>query len=549
MALSIEHNAGEVEINGVSFSYESCTALRGFLEHVLLLRERQTTWSDEDLEETMLELSNLYLEPVLSGLQCSKLGDDELRTLLSDLNALPVSLYAFYANDFDSLAPITVYKIRTASGAPKYYRSYSRKLQCQSDLLHADDTPSLNYPYIWVANGVAVPDIEMFVRAKAALDLEQRLSALGVQLRLAFPPFNNGFNDAIEAERCFQLKWSLTLLELFAELSVDEQEVLPLPEGPFTSETVLFYVSKHKESLSKRGFWGNIAGSVGIGVGLSQEEGARKSKIEEELCRSWSEESNDILSLFQSMVVHIDWPDLKGRFDCVEVSGGHFMMGALPNDGKAFSIESPRHEVFISEDMVVMKYLVTQVLYESVMGSNPSHFKGADRPVESVSWLDAVRFANALSEESGLSAAYEIAEEFVTCDWSSDGWRLPTEAEWEYLARGGEELRYSGSDDSDAVAWYDRNSGGKSHPVGQKASNAFGLYDMSGNVWEWTWDRDGDYSSEPVTDPRGPSSGWSRVLRGGSWDEIAECVRSSFRHTLDPSYSNYNLGFRFLRKK
>ena len=124
----------------------------------------------------------------------------------------------------------------------------------------------------------------------------------------------------------------------------------------------------------------------------------------------------------------MDFEDALGVHS-MEVRGGHFMMGALPNDGEAWGIEKPRHEVKISHDMVVMKYLVTQGLYSRVMNANPSHFKGVDKPVDTVTWHDAVNFANALSRKCGLSEAYRINGDELSCDWDGHGWRLPTEAE------------------------------------------------------------------------------------------------------------------------
>lgn len=165
------------------------------------------------------------------------------------------------------------------------------------------------------------------------------------------------------------------------------------------------------------------------------------------------------------------------------------------------------------------------------MGSNPSHFKGADRPVENVSWNDVQEFLQRLNARN-------------------DGYRyrLPTEAEWEYAARAGSKSARYG--ELNAVAWYDDNSGKETHPEGQKQPNAWGLYDMLGNVWEWVqdWYSGSYYQQSPGTDPQGPSSGSSRVLRGGSWDYIDWLVRASSRLYVEPGNRYNNFGFRCVRE-
>ena len=190
----------------------------------------------------------------------------------------------------------------------------------------------------------------------------------------------------------------------------------------------------------------------------------------------------------------------------VVIPKGEFTMGALEDDGDAYDSEKPRHKVTLTRDFLMGKYQVTQALWDSVMGSNPSYSKGANRPVEYVSWFDVVEFCNKLSEREGLEPAYTINGDDVTCNWNAKGYRLPTEAEWEYSARSGQRFKYSGSNNVDEVAWYDDNSGSETHPVGLKKPNGFGLYDMSGNVYEWCWDRFGGYSSGSQTDPTGPDS-------------------------------------------
>ena len=171
-----------------------------------------------------------------------------------------------------------------------------------------------------------------------------------------------------------------------------------------------------------------------------------------------------------------------------------------------------------------------------------------DHPVVEVTWYGAMAFAYYLNELEGREQTYSLV------DWSVDhakaGYRLPTEAEWEYAARGGASSRgytYSGSNTVGDVGWYSSNSGSSTHPVGQKQANELGLYDMSGNVWEWCWDWSGSYSSGSQTNPTGPSTGSDRVLRGGSWYAIARSLRSANRFLLSPGNSYDNIGFRLVR--
>ena len=181
---------------------------------------------------------------------------------------------------------------------------------------------------------------------------------------------------------------------------------------------------------------------------------------------------------------------------------------------------------------------VTQAQYEQVMGVNPSEYKGANNPVEMVSWEDAVEFCRRLSELPAEKAAGNV-------------YRLPTEAEWEYACRAGTTTKFSfGDDESDfgEYGWYRENSGRTTHPVGSKLPNAWGLYDMHGNVWEWCQDWYGDYPSGSVTDPSGATSSSFRVLRGGGWDYSADGCRSAFRGRDLPSCRDYGrLGFRVVR--
>ncbi|MCK9297075.1 MAG: SUMF1/EgtB/PvdO family nonheme iron enzyme [Desulfobulbaceae bacterium] len=216
------------------------------------------------------------------------------------------------------------------------------------------------------------------------------------------------------------------------------------------------------------------------------------------------------------------------------IQGGKFTMG---------DNESGRVEVTLS-NFKMDKYPVTQALYEQVMNTNPSHFKGEDRPVEQVSWFDAVKFCNELSRQTGLEPAYEIAGEQAKRKPKANGYRLPTEAEWEYACRAGTTGDHYG--DLDEIAWYEENSGGESHGVGQKKANDFGLHDMLGNAWEWCNDWYGDYPKGTVTDPTGVENGAYRVFRGGSWNDFARYVRAAYRFRYSPDYRYINLGFRLV---
>jgi len=195
------------------------------------------------------------------------------------------------------------------------------------------------------------------------------------------------------------------------------------------------------------------------------------------------------------------------------------------------------HQVTLTQAFELGQYEVTQEQYEKLMGKTPSEFKGAQNPVEKVSWDEAVEFCRRLSELPEEKAAGHV-------------YRLPTEAEWEYACRAGTTTAFSFGDsesDLEEYAWYDENSEDTTHPVGQKKPNAWGLYDMHGNVWERCQDWHGKYPSGPVTDPTGPSSGSSRVSRGGCWSGDPQRCRSAIRDLSSPGYRYYYMGFRVLR--
>lgn len=218
-------------------------------------------------------------------------------------------------------------------------------------------------------------------------------------------------------------------------------------------------------------------------------------------------------------------------FKMIRVEGGTFTMGATTEQGSdAGDDEKPAHQVTLST-YYIAETEVTQELWEAVMDSNPSDFKGTNRPVEQVCWNDCKAFISKLNSLTGKN------------------FRLPTEAEWEFAARGGNKTqgyKYSGSNSLGNVAWYTDNSGNETHPVKQKSPNELGLYDMSGNVWEWCQDWYGSYSSSSQTNPTGASSGSYRVIRGGGWSDSAWYCRVSGRGGNPPGHRGSYLGLRLV---
>lgn len=231
----------------------------------------------------------------------------------------------------------------------------------------------------------------------------------------------------------------------------------------------------------------------------------------------------------------------------VLVKGGEFMMGSLHGS----NYEKPRHEVKVAS-FYMGAYEVTQREWRAVIGSDQSLFPGALNPMDSVSWLDVVDFCNRKSEKEGFTPCYSINGETVTCDFNADGYRLPTEAEWEYACKGAApscDLPFAGSKEPDQVGWHKGNAGTRTHIVGMLKPNELGIYDLSGNVWEWCWDwQDRHYFAySPKDNPRGPESGFRRVVRGGGWFNDASLMRCGFRYGLKPCQGYNSVGFRLVR--
>lgn len=221
------------------------------------------------------------------------------------------------------------------------------------------------------------------------------------------------------------------------------------------------------------------------------------------------------------------------------LEAGRFTMG------DENEIDATPHEVAVSS-FYIDKYPVTQEQYKKVMTENPSRWKADKNPVEQVRWSDAVKYCNARSLKEGLRPCYDL--QTWQCNFEANGYRLPTEAEWEYACRAGSKTQYFFGNDSSKLsdyAWVDSNAGGKPRPVGQKQPNPWGLYDICGNVWEWCNDfyQVDYYQQSPGENPRGPKAGETKVVRGGAWKFSADSSRSGYRYNEDPGYSDVCFGY------
>jgi formylglycine-generating enzyme required for sulfatase activity len=280
---------------------------------------------------------------------------------------------------------------------------------------------------------------------------------------------------------------------------------------------------------------------------------------------------SNVLSSFKVVAKSVTLTRLSASsltIEMVTITGGTFTMGSPTTESGRLEEGETQHSVTLS-GFSMCKYQVTQEQYQAVMGTNPSYYNSAvagesgtpgKLPVDGVSWYDTLVFCNKLSMAKGLSPVYSISGSTDPAAWEDDrimtwyvvvmvaganGYRLPTEAEWEYACRAGTTTAYNTGDTiSDDTGWYSDNSNGKTHQVGLKPANAWGLYDMHGNVNEWCWDWYGDYPSGSVNDPTGAVTGFDRVQRGGHLYYSDECIRSAYRSHTPPEGQ---CGFRLVR--
>lgn len=350
----------------------------------------------------------------------------------------------------------------------------------------------------------------------------------------------------------FQRKWLLLLLDSLSELTQDELDKIGPLTPPYTSEAVTEYLKSIKSLQEERGFWHRFKSIAPLSqAALSQKE----------RCQQLNDLSQPI-SCGTGQLSH----------QLCYVPSGLFFMGATANDPLAFDSEKPPHSTAITAPFWMGRSAVSQRIYTAVMPHNPSQYQIPDCPVDNVRWIDAIVFCNRLSRIEGLTPVYPLDEATentllkstedtdaavtaalrMSPNPNANGYRLPTEAEWEYAAKAQQNTRYAGNADLNTVAWYHDNSAQQSHPCAQKTANAFGLHDMSGNVWEWCWNSwDGDsyaeYQDKLRINTLTPETGTRKMGRGGSWYDSAEHCRLTHRLASPLLSIDPGQGFRVVR--
>jgi formylglycine-generating enzyme required for sulfatase activity len=311
-----------------------------------------------------------------------------------------------------------------------------------------------------------------------------------------------------------------------------------------------FVLSANFRSLGTNRYFSAAILDIELG---DQDEGARKQY------QSMSEGLTlmaEIAKELTGVTVRVPVPEM------VRINGGTFTMGSPANEQGRWDTEGPQHQVTVNS-FYMGKYEVTQKEYQEVIGGNPSCFRGDNLPVDQVTWYDAIEYCNALSQKEGLTPAYTIDKSrqdpnnkytmdglkwLITWNRNANGYRLPSEAEWEYACRAGTTTAWNtGATAIDNTGWFNNNSGRQSHPVGQKPANRWGLHDMHGNVFEWCWDWHGPYADGAQTNPMGATSGSERVNRGGDHYNNVWSGRSASRLGSRPTMMGESRGFRIAR--
>ena len=439
-----------------------------------------------------------------------------------------------------------------------YLQSFSHRVQTVGGTSFIEDLSTLEFVFPWFGDWSGKTEA-ILERHQEAVALHYKAALIGWDLEIDYPYSESTLQRyQQEVDLSTQLEPKVLDLEQRASDMGWELDIMGFPYDPKDVKNAEQQIDEiHPKVLSLESRAQAIGWDldiVGFPYKLEEvEQYEQEVSVSESLREKvkWIEREQNIAFPYPYTQEIVDfYHSILNSLSLKLIPAGSFDMGCTSEQKYCFFNAKPVHKVRLTRSFNMMRSEVTQGLWKAVMETNPSLFStcGYSCPIEKVTWKDAVVFSNRLNDKLGLERCYSINGQNVVWEkgYDCEGWRLPTEAEWEYAARGRQNYRYAGSDNISDVGWYRNNSENKTHPVCEKKVNGYGLCDMSGNVFEWVWDWYGEYPSSKQVDPKGPERGEVRTRRGGGWGSGSKNVQISYRNNENLPLGN-GLGFRLCR--